>query len=1025
MKRLLKVFVLISLALVPCSRAISGQLTSIAAYPRLDWPLEYPLNNGSLIGSYVDEDASTPGYRDYSNGEHTYDGHNGTDCDVFDFRAMDRGVAVLAAADGVVDSEEFSKFDRNTQWPRNDPLPNDILIRHAEGGYTWYVHLRKNSITVAPGETVRRGQLIGFVGSSGSSTLPHLHFEPGEYIGNNWNWRDPFQGPRQSQSSLWRSQEPYVVTAPIRIADIGVFTRAAAGGSMTNIPDATLKERLSQPAVFGITEPSIGAWVLVQGKKGQTYTVELRRPDGAVFNTKNYTLTDYQLQDWEYVSWNFAGSVTAADFGTWTVRALIGESVAVQSSFEVGAATAYPPRFSVSGRSLRVTGSAQQDRLVMSSLTGSVTYSLVNAPSTVSLRTDQVTIGATSSQPYRSAFFQVVATDAAGRQDTMWYHLIDPSKPFPNDSIRGFLDNLDGTTVGGDVTIRGWSAIVGGGRARKAARIDLYVDDHFAARLTPGDSRPDVQQTLGAEGFTGSADLGFTGTWDSRQVSAGTHRLTLRAGDQEAGRFDFLTQSTVTVVVDQNAAAGTSTSFNLSDRAGLSSITVAASGTPTVGYARIQAGAGSTMPSGFSIFSLRQNNMLVTEASVPAAPAMQTGRIYAEVNGPVDTGFAIANPGSQPAVISFQFVDASGTEVRQASTTLAAGAQLAAFLDQAPFNSGTFTGTVTFSSSVAVSAIALRGLTNQRSEFLITTLPVVPVGTTSSDTLVVPHLADGGGWTTQVVLINPGNTPLSGTVDFFTPGTSTANGAPWTLVIDGQSTNRVSYVLPARGEKTFKTSGSGAATSVGWARIVPAAGSTSPIGTALFSYKPADVTVSETSVAAMRTGSAFRLYVESSGNFNSSAPGSIESGLAIANPGSSTATVTYELTKLDGTSTGLTGSLAVPAAGQIATFLRQLPAVTSLQTPFQGILRISSSSALATIGLRARYNEQTRFLLATTPPANESVVETAQELFFPHLVVSGGYTTQFVLFNPTPSSEAGLLSFFTQSGQPMVIPFQR
>lgn len=50
-----------------------------------------------------------------------------------------------------------------------------ILLRHGESGYTRYAHLKK--ITVRPGQAVQQGETIGFVGSSGRATGPHLHFE--------------------------------------------------------------------------------------------------------------------------------------------------------------------------------------------------------------------------------------------------------------------------------------------------------------------------------------------------------------------------------------------------------------------------------------------------------------------------------------------------------------------------------------------------------------------------------------------------------------------------------------------------------------------------------------------------------------------------------------------------------------------------------------------------------------------------------------------------------------------------------
>jgi murein DD-endopeptidase MepM/ murein hydrolase activator NlpD len=50
-----------------------------------------------------------------------------------------------------------------------------VVVRHRLGFETWYAHLSR--ITVGPGQTVEGGSRIGYIGSSGRSTGPHLHFE--------------------------------------------------------------------------------------------------------------------------------------------------------------------------------------------------------------------------------------------------------------------------------------------------------------------------------------------------------------------------------------------------------------------------------------------------------------------------------------------------------------------------------------------------------------------------------------------------------------------------------------------------------------------------------------------------------------------------------------------------------------------------------------------------------------------------------------------------------------------------------
>ena len=48
-------------------------------------------------------------------------------------------------------------------------------MRHSDNLFTFYGHLE--SVNVREGMNIRRGEIIGFMGSTGYSTGPHLHFE--------------------------------------------------------------------------------------------------------------------------------------------------------------------------------------------------------------------------------------------------------------------------------------------------------------------------------------------------------------------------------------------------------------------------------------------------------------------------------------------------------------------------------------------------------------------------------------------------------------------------------------------------------------------------------------------------------------------------------------------------------------------------------------------------------------------------------------------------------------------------------
>jgi murein DD-endopeptidase MepM/ murein hydrolase activator NlpD len=78
--------------------------------------------------------------------------------------STEKGQPVYATADGQVQSATYT-----------GDYGNLIVLRHDFGLATRYGHLSR--FNVSPGATVRRGDVIGFVGSTGRSTGAHLHYE--------------------------------------------------------------------------------------------------------------------------------------------------------------------------------------------------------------------------------------------------------------------------------------------------------------------------------------------------------------------------------------------------------------------------------------------------------------------------------------------------------------------------------------------------------------------------------------------------------------------------------------------------------------------------------------------------------------------------------------------------------------------------------------------------------------------------------------------------------------------------------
>ena len=451
-------------------------------------------------------------------------------------------------------------------------------------------------------------------------------------------------------------------------------------------------------------------------------------------------------------------------------------------------------------------------------------------------------------------------------------------------------------------------------------------------------------------------------------------------------------------VTAPGARSMTEVPFTISDRGGTTINGTGEAAATTVGYARLTPQPGNPTAEGLAIFGFRQNNVLVTETAVSATTAVTSGRIFAETNGPVNSGVAIANPSADTATLTFYFTDSAGTVLPSGTTTIPPGGQIASFLDEKPFSGPKpFIGSFTFTSTKPVSVVALRGTVNERGEFLLTTLPVAPLSATTGASLVFPHYADGGGWQTQILLVNPSDVVISGTYRFVTPAGATVG-------------NPTSYAVPPRSVVRYQTPGTGATVSVGSVRFTPATSSPTPSGSLVFSFRSNGVRVTEAGVPSIPEAKAFRIYVESSEN------GTVQSGVAIANPSGAETTVTLELTNLNGSAAART-TVTIPANGQFATFLNQIPGFENIRLPFQGVLRIASSTNLSAIGLRGRYNERSDFLITTTAPVTESLISSANDKYFAHFVNGGGYTTQFIVFRSAAEPNGGTILFYSNTGQ--------
>ncbi|MBZ5536709.1 MAG: hypothetical protein LAO31_12205 [Acidobacteriia bacterium] len=185
------------------------------------------------------------------------------------------------------------------------------------------------------------------------------------------------------------------------------------------------------------------------------------------------------------------------------------------------------------------------------------------------------------------------------------------------------------------------------------------------------------------------------------------------------------------------------------------------------GSVRVIPDAGNTAPIGAGVFGFTSGGNLVTESGIPSSALTTRARIYVDKSGGHNTGLAIADASGLARAVQVSVTKSDGT-TQVANISLPANGHTARFADQllSDLTNG-FQGVMDITSTTPFAALTLRSLNNTRGDGLLTTFPIADLTRPAPSPVVFPQIADGGGYSTQIILINSTSSSSSASVNFF------------------------------------------------------------------------------------------------------------------------------------------------------------------------------------------------------------------------------------------------------------------
>lgn len=215
----------------------------------------------------------------------TYDGHKGVDIRLLSLKDIKRNVPVIAPASGTIKAVRDSLKDilmttpQDRERVKGKECGNGVVITHGDGYETQLCHLKQASIIVQKGDQVKKGDILGFVGTSGASEFPHVHLS----VRKKGQWLDPVSGKKpQTNCDVTSTAETLFDAETIAYFSENT-SRLIASGISGNIIEHEELVRKGAPSQAIKGDEAIVGWAwFINLRQGDQIRFLLEGPNGII-----------------------------------------------------------------------------------------------------------------------------------------------------------------------------------------------------------------------------------------------------------------------------------------------------------------------------------------------------------------------------------------------------------------------------------------------------------------------------------------------------------------------------------------------------------------------------------------------------------------------------------------------------------------------------------------------------------------------------------------------------------------------